>query len=270
MKRVRRALYFQFAGLGIAAGVVFWLIRNYPVVRYVSEARHAVAAMGPWAVLLYPLLYALCNALLLPGGTLIAAGSGLFFGLWWGFAVNLTGSVLGATIAFTISRTVGRQWVRRKFLGHHKWAALDEAIGREGWKIILLSQLPPLFPTSLLQYLYGITRIRFRTCVLWVAIGQVPTLFLYTYLGTLTQHGIRVLAGESQPSSNDYVLWLGGLVLAATVATVLGRLALRLLAEAEAKVADAPRAGLSAENECSSMSAGFSAKPPSGGSHEAI
>jgi len=65
--------------------------------------------------------------------------------------------------------------------------ALEPAVAREGWKIILLSQLHPLFPTSLLNYLYGLTRIRFRTCMLWVAIGQAPGLFLYAYVGTLGQ-----------------------------------------------------------------------------------
>jgi uncharacterized membrane protein YdjX (TVP38/TMEM64 family) len=111
--------------------------------------------------------------------------------------------------------------------------ALEPAVQREGWKIILLSQLHPLFPTSLLNYLYGLTTIRFRTCMLWVAIGQAPGLFLYAYLGTLGQLGLNLLRGKTHPRPIEYLLWGGGLLSAVVVLMLLGRIALRLLKEAE-------------------------------------
>jgi uncharacterized membrane protein YdjX (TVP38/TMEM64 family) len=110
-------------------------------------------------------------------------------------------------------------------------------VEREGWKIILLSQLHPLFPTSLLNYLYGLTRIRFRTCMLWVAIGQAPGLFLYTYLGTLGQLGLNLVRGRTHPHPIEYLIWLGGFATAALVLMYLGRIALRLLQEAQASAA---------------------------------
>ena len=188
--------------------------------------------MELWGGVLYPLLSAACNVLLLPGGVL-AIGSGLFFGLWWGFLLNVTGNVLGAAISFLLARKLGRGWVARKFLRHRKWATLDEAIARDGWKIIFLSQVHPLFPSSLLNYLYGVTRIRFGVCLLWVALGQAPGLFLYAYLGTLAQFGIKVARGQSHPAPFEYALWTGGLALSLLVTGLLARLALRLLAEAE-------------------------------------
>jgi uncharacterized membrane protein YdjX (TVP38/TMEM64 family) len=111
--------------------------------------------------------------------------------------------------------------------------ALEPAVEREGWKIILLSQLHPLFPTSLLNYLYGLTTIRFRTCMLWVAIGQAPGLFLYAYLGTLGQLGLNLVRGKSHPRLIEYFLWGGGLLTSVIVLLLLGRIALRLLKEAE-------------------------------------
>ena len=232
MSKVKRALYLQLAGLVLAAVFAAWLWRHYPVVRYVTELQQRIGAMEFWGAVLYPALVGACNVLLLPGGVL-AVGSGLFFGLWWGFLLNVTGNVAGAAVAFFLSRKLGRRWVAKKFLRHKKWAALDEAIARDGWKIIFLSQVHPLFPTSLLNYLYGVTRIRFRTCMLWVALGQTPGLFLYAYLGTLAQHGLRIWQGKSHPQMWEYAVWIGGLVLTLAVTTALGRLALRLLAEAE-------------------------------------
>ena len=111
--------------------------------------------------------------------------------------------------------------------------ALEPAIEKEGWKIILLSQLHPLFPTSLLNYLYGLTKIRFRTCMLWVAIGQAPGLFLYSYLGTLGQLGLNLARGKSHPRAIEYWVWLGGFASAAIVLIILGKIALRLLKQAQ-------------------------------------
>ncbi|HEV7402089.1 MAG TPA: TVP38/TMEM64 family protein [Chthoniobacteraceae bacterium] len=234
MSRVRRALFLQLAGAAAAVVFVVWLSRHYPVLDWITQAQEHIAAMGRWGGALYPLLFAACNVLLLPAGTL-AIGSGLFFGLWWGFLLNVAASVMGAAVAFSISRWAARGWVRRHFLRHRKWAALDEAVAREGWKIIFLTQVHPLAPSSLLNYLYGVTRIPFRTCMLWIAIGQAPGAFLYAYLGTLAQHGLRLLRGQSHPRPIEYFLWIGGLLLAFFVTTRLSRLALRLLAEAEEK-----------------------------------
>jgi uncharacterized membrane protein YdjX (TVP38/TMEM64 family) len=239
VSKIKRALYFQLAGLVLAVGVIVWLNRHWPVGEIVGQLQRQVAARGVGGAALYPLLYAACNVLLLPGGVL-AMGSGLFFGLWWGFALNLLGNVLGAAGAFFISRQLGRGWIARRFLQHPKWAALDEAIARDGWKIILLSQLPPLSPVSLLNYLYGITRIRPGTALLWVAIGQTPSMFLYAYLGTTAQHGLSIWRGLAHPSTLQYAIWIGGLLLTLAVTVALGRIALRGLAAAERAATPAP------------------------------
>lgn len=233
MSKVKRAVCFQIAGLALAVGVVFALSRRYPLMDYLVALQKHVAELGVLGAIVYPLIYAAGNVLLLPGGVL-AIGSGLFFGLWWGFALNLFGNVTGAAIAFFFSRTLGRGWVARRFLRHKKWAALDEAIARDGWKIIVLSQLPPLSPVSLLNYLYGITRIRFGTCMLWVAIGQAPSMFLYAYLGTMAQHGLLLWQGKSNPTTLEYIVWIGGFLLTLAATIALARIAMRALAEAEA------------------------------------
>ena len=239
MLQVKRALYVQLGGLMLAIVFAAWLAENFPLLDYVLRVQRRIGEMRFWGAVLYPLLYGLCNVLLLPAGVL-AIGSGLMFGLWWGTLINIIGNVCGAAVAFFISRKLGRGWVQQKFLKHPKWALLDEAIGRDGWKIIFLSQVHPLFPTSLLNYLYGVTRIRFSTCMLWIAVAQAPGLFLYAYLGTLAQLGLRLWQGNSHPLPHEYFVWFGGLGVTLVVTAVLARLALRLLAEAEEAAKSAP------------------------------
>jgi len=234
MSRVRRAVYVQVGGLVLAGALFFVASRFLPIADWLAQVQQRVMHLGAWSAICYPILYACCNVLLLPGG-LLSIGGGFFFGLWWGFFIVLVGNVSGAAISFFLSRWIGRRWLRKKLLRNATLEALEPAVEREGWKIILLSQLHPLFPTSLLNYLYGLTTIRFRTCILWVAIGQAPGLFLYAYVGTLGQLGLNLMRGKSHPRIIEYWVWGGGLLLAVVVLGLLGRISLRLLQEAEEK-----------------------------------
>lgn len=232
MSKVRRAVFVQVGGLVLVAALFAVAGHYFPLVDWISAIQQKVMRLGAWSAIWYPLLYACCNVLLLPGG-LLSIGGGFFFGLWWGFLIILVGNVTGAAISFYISRWLGRNWLRRKLMRNATLEALEPAVEREGWKIILLSQLHPLFPTSLLNYLYGLTSMRFRTCMLWVAIGQAPGLFLYAYIGTLGQLGLNLIRGKSHPRLFEYWVWGGGLLLSAVVLVALGRISLRLLKEAE-------------------------------------
>lgn len=232
MVHVRRAVFVQVGGLLLVGILLFVLSRIFPLADMLATVQERVMHWGAWSAICYPLLYACCNVLLLPGGFL-SIGGGFFFGLWWGFLITLVGNVGGAALSFFISRWIGRRWLHRRLMRNPTLEALEPAVEREGWKIILLSQLHPLFPTSLLNYLYGLTRIRFRTCMLWVAIGQAPGLFLYAYLGTLGQLGLNLVRGKSHPRLIEYLIWGGGLAFSVLILVLLGRIALRLLQEAE-------------------------------------
>ena len=204
------------------------LSRFFPVVTFVEAMQEHVMSWGAWAGICYPLLFAACNILLLPGG-ILAVGGGFFFGLSWGFLIVFAGNIISTAISFALSRFVAERWFRRKLSGNPTLRALGPAVERESWKIILLSQLHPLFPTSLLNYLYGLTRIRFGTYMLWSSIGRIPGLFLYVYVGTLGQLGLRLMRGRSQPRLIEYWTWGGAFVTTALLLAVLGRIAYRAI-----------------------------------------
>jgi uncharacterized membrane protein YdjX (TVP38/TMEM64 family) len=217
-----RAILLHLLSLLVLAVVVAIVARWLPLVEYVTQAQRTITKLEIWGAILYPILFATVNVLLLPGGVL-AIGSGLFF--------NVLGATLGAAIALTLARKWGRGWVEQRFRPNGRFARLNAAVTREGPKIILLSYAHPLFPTSLLNYVYGLTRIPLRTCLLCIAIGQAPGMFLYAYLGRFAQSGLRVWRGEKAFAPMDLALWIAGLVLTLTITISLARLALRLIAE---------------------------------------
>ncbi len=223
---------FVVIGL-LAATFVLW--HFLPLADVLGAIQQRVMRWGVRSAIWYPILYACCNVLLLPGG-ILSIGGGFFFGLWWGFLIILLGNLAGAAISLLIGRTVGRQWLQRRLKRSKRLGALQPAVEREGWKLILLSQLHPLFPTSLMNYLYGLTRIRFRTCLLWIAIGQAPGLFLYVYLGTLGQLGLRIARGQTHPRLYEYWLWGAGFFVSLLVLLLFGRIALGMLRSSHAQI----------------------------------
>jgi uncharacterized membrane protein YdjX (TVP38/TMEM64 family) len=224
MPKVSRAVCWQVGTLVIAIVLAIVLSRFLPIVTLIEASQQRVMSWGAWGGVFYPLLFAACNILLLPGG-ILAVGGGFFFGLWWGFLIVLAGNLVATAVSFALSRRIARRWFQQKLSRNATLRALGPAVERESWKIILLSQLHPLFPTSLLNYFYGITRIPFGSYMLWASIGRAPGLFLYVYVGTLGQFAVRIMRGKSYPRMVEYWIWGGAFVTTALLLIVLGRMA---------------------------------------------
>lgn len=236
-----RAILIQVGGLAVAAVLAAVLGQFIPLDRGILTVGETISRYQPWSAVLYPLALALCNLLLLPGGLLVV-GSGFFFGIWKGVALVLAGHLVGAAAAFGITRHFARGWIEQRFLRDPKWRALDLALEREGWKIVFLTQLNPLAPTSLINYFFGATRMRLGPCLGWIALGQLPGMFLYAYLGRLGRFSWRLWreghAGGAG-SEGALILWFGGLVLTVLLTVLLAKIALRLLSEAQQRALDA-------------------------------
>jgi uncharacterized membrane protein YdjX (TVP38/TMEM64 family) len=233
--RIPWPLVIQVSGLVLAAITIFILASHYPVLDWLATAQKSIERLGFWSGIIYPFAYAICNLLLLPGGVL-SISAGFFFGLWWGFLLVLLGNLLSGTLAFLIARKLGRKRIERALSNSRRLRLLDRALERHGWKIVVLSQLNPLAPTSLLHYVYGLSRVRLSRCLLWIAIGQAPGRFLYAFIGTLGQFGIETARGTRRPFPHDYFVWGGGLVVTILTIWLLGRLAKRILNEIESEM----------------------------------
>jgi len=230
MLESRRAIYFQLAGFAAVIIGLLLLSHFVPVIAVVAELQRRGTGMGRWGAVFYPLLFAACNVLLLPGG-ILSVGAGFFFGLWWGFFIVLLGNSIAAAVSFALSHWLGGRYWSAKLSHNPMLQVLEKAVARDAWKIIFLCQLHPLFPTSLLNYLFGLTRIRFWPYMLWTAAGRTPGLFLYTYLGTLGQLGLNLARGRSHPRIVEYWTWGGAFAITVLLFILLTRMALRALRE---------------------------------------
>ena len=183
---------------------------------------HELQRFGRWAPILFAGLYALSTVLFVPGSALTVAG-GALFGPIWGTLWNLAGATLGATLAFIIARYVASDWVLGRAGG--RLARLIKGVEEEGWRFVAFVRLVPLFPFNLVNYAFGLTRIRLGEYVLASFVCMFPGALAYTYLGYA---GREAAAGSAGAIRNGFI----ALGLLATVA-VLPRLVRRLRAPSE-------------------------------------
>jgi len=184
-----------------------------------------VERLGPWGPVVFIAAYVVATVLFIPGSAL-TLGAGALFGVVWGSVYVSVGSTLGATCAFLVGRYVARDWVARRISGHAMFSAIDRAVGDEGWKIVGLTRLSPVFPFNLLNYAFGITRVSLPEYIVASWIGMMPATVLYVYVGSLARTGVE--GRERAPG--EWVLYGLGLAATAAVTVILTRAARRALA----------------------------------------
>jgi uncharacterized membrane protein YdjX (TVP38/TMEM64 family) len=193
-----------------------------PVKDWIRSFINWVQQLGPLGVVVFIAAYALATVLFLPGW-IFTVGAGLIYGIVGGTLVALSGAVIGATLAFIVARYFVRKNIENYAKKNPRFQAIDEAIGKNGWKIIGLLRLSPLIPFNLSNYFYGITAVSLKAYVAISAVGMIPGTLLYAYLGAIGKAGI---SGEkTQHSSAQYILLGVGLLATIAVTVLVSRIA---------------------------------------------
>jgi uncharacterized membrane protein YdjX (TVP38/TMEM64 family) len=185
---------------------------------------------SPGGALAFIPLYAVWVTLLLPGvwASMLA---GALYGTWWGSVIVFVGACLGAEAAFLLGRHWLRDWAQRRLAALPKLQAVEQAVSREGLKLVLLTRLSPAFPFSLLNFAYGLSEVSLRDYTIGL-IGILPGTILFCGLGALAGDVARfgtVLAGEADPAT--WVLRVVGILATLAVVWLVGRAARRALQE---------------------------------------
>ena len=216
----------KWAVLLVLAAALVALFTTFDVRGLLRDALAAVGRLGAWGPALFVAMYVLAAVLFVPGSVL-TLGAGAVFGVVWGSVYVSLGSTLGATGAFLVGRYLARGWVAKKIAGHAAFDAIDRAVADEGWKIVGLTRLSPVFPFALLNYAFGLTRVKLRDYVVASWIGMMPATVMYVYLGSLARAGA---AGEKK-SPAKWALYGVGLLTAIAVTVFVTRIARRALAQ---------------------------------------
>ncbi len=199
--------------------------------RFVPAFAERVHAMGAWGPAAFVVGYVLATVAGIPG-SLLTLAAGAIFGLWAGVLWVFVGATLGASAAFLVGRYLARGAVERRVVGNPRFAAIDRAIATDGRRIVFLLRLSPAVPFSLLNYLLGLTRVRFADFAV-ASVGMLPGTMLYVYYGKLAGD-VAAAAGGGAPArgAGYYAVLVLGLAATVAVTALLTRLARRALGAA--------------------------------------
>jgi uncharacterized membrane protein YdjX (TVP38/TMEM64 family) len=201
-----------------------WLALHHDYLQAAALERQ-LTRFGRWAPLVFIMVYAVGAPLFFPASVLTAAG-GALFGPIWGTLWSLTGATLGATLAFLAARYVASDWVRARM--GERLTRVVRGVENEGWRFVAFVRLVPLFPFNLVNYAFGLTRIRLGAYVLTSFVCMAPGALAYTYLG----YALSAAAAGWTSAIRKGLLALGLLAAIAFLPRFLRRYRGRQLADA--------------------------------------
>mmetsp|Transcript_44277 Transcript_44277/g.106662 ORF Transcript_44277/g.106662 Transcript_44277/m.106662 type:complete len:420 (-) Transcript_44277:2045-3304(-) len=158
----------------------------------------SVDSMGPWGIFYFGLVYVAIELLCIPAVPLTIT-AGYLFGIGRGFAVVVISAGIAAAMSFTIGRTLLRSYVLRKMEAYPKFKKLDKAVGKEGFRVMLLIQMSPFFPFAFGNYIYATTSIKFWAFWCGTVLGISPGSFVYVYSGHVGEELLGDASGMIYP-----------------------------------------------------------------------
>jgi len=187
-----------------------------------------ISDLGPWGPVFFIVFYILATVLFLPG-LIPTMAAGVLFGVIQGTLLVSISSISGATLAFLIGRYLAREWVATMIRGNQKFEAIDAAVAQEGWKIVGLTRLSPVFPFNLLNYAFGLTQVSLKHYFLASWMGMLPGTVMYVYIGSLAGDLATLGIGERSRTPAEWALYGVGLMATVVLTLYLTRIAQRAL-----------------------------------------
>jgi uncharacterized membrane protein YdjX (TVP38/TMEM64 family) len=217
--------------------------------QYIHMVMGWVRSFGPWGPVCFGAIFA-ATTLALISSSLMIAMAGFLFGFPGDFAqappyaifvflpVSL-GFTVGAAVAFGLGRTLLRGWVQKKVAGHPMLEAIDKVVEEKGFRLVLLVRLTPM-PSVLMNYAFGLTKVRFWPYVLGTWLGMIPRCLTYLYVGSTLQSAADLVAGAHEHGWHRWIHLGVGALVTVVVALLISRMAHKALKETLANGAEDP------------------------------
>ena len=200
-----------------------------PIREWTTQLAEWARGTGWRGVTVFVLAYIVSTVLGLPGSILTLA-AGFAYGPAWGLAIASPASVAGATCAFLMGRTLLRDWAVRLVGESARIRAIDAAVARQGFKLVFLLRLSPLFPFNVLNYALSLSRVSLLTYVTASFLGMLPGTAMYVYLGSLAPAAAELASATDRGGATRTALFVAGLAATVAVVVIASRAARRALA----------------------------------------
>jgi uncharacterized membrane protein YdjX (TVP38/TMEM64 family) len=193
--------------------VLFIIVNIYGFGQNIEELKTWINSLGVWGPAAFFLIYLGAVILTIPG-TIFGVIAGALFGSLEGVLLISISSTVGASITFLIARYFARETVAQWLAKNETMRRLDQLTEDQGFVIVGITRLIPLFPFTLLNYGFGLTKVSFKTYVFWSWLCMIPgTIIVVVGADAITQ-GI----------TEGRIPWglVGVVVIAALILTLIG------------------------------------------------
>ncbi len=185
---------------------IFDSLKGGPLKERVERLDGMFQPLGAGAPGVFILIWIVACLLLLPGLPISIAG-GLVFGALWGSVWTIVGANLGAAAAFLAGRYAARGMVEGWIDKNKSLKKIDDGVKQQGWRMLMITRLVPIFPFSIQNYVYGLTDIPFRTYVLVTLPTMIPAIIAINFASGSAREVI--LSGGQPEALKKTFLYLG-------------------------------------------------------------
>jgi uncharacterized membrane protein YdjX (TVP38/TMEM64 family) len=166
---------------------LFIIVNMYGLGVKIEELQHWIQSLGFWGPFAFFFIYLGAVIATIPG-TIFGVIAGALFGSVIGVILISISSTIGASLTFLIARYFARDTVARWLSKNKTMERLDRLTEEQGMVIVGLTRLIPLFPFTLLNYGFGLTKVSFKTYVFWSWLCMIPgTIIVVVGTDVLTQ-----------------------------------------------------------------------------------
>lgn len=191
---------------------------------YVRNVIEWVGSLGFWGPLVFIILFVVSAVICLPA-SILTASAGTLFGLKMGVLYVSIASTVAAIISFLIARYAARDWVEEKVSKNAKFSAIDNVIGKQAWKIIGLTRLSPIIPFPLMNYGFGVTKVKLSHYIIASWIGMIPGTILFVYIGAVGKAAV----GSEVKSATEWLFYGVGLIATVVVTVYITKISKKAL-----------------------------------------
>lgn len=199
---------------------------------HINAIESWIAQLGPWGALAFVALFVVATSFLVPD-TVLCIIAGALFGMAWGAAAVLAGSLLAAALQFALSRRLLRTRIERTLLAKPSLAAIQRAVTHDELRLQVLLRLTPLNPATI-SYLLGAAGVRFAGFLI-ACLALAPNLIIEVYFGHAGKHMARMAGGGAKAGHLHDLAIIGGAVVGVIVMVLVSRMARKAVMQAMAE-----------------------------------
>ena len=177
----KRMNYIKIAVIIAIAVASFFVVRNISL----EEIKTWVLGHGAWAAVIYIATFVVLPIFFFPVPVIVLAG-GTIFGLFKGTLYTMIGVLINTPIMYFIGRFLLKDFVHN-FVDNHMSEKLRNALKSTNQKVLALVlfiiRLSPIFSYNLVNYISGVTEIKFLPYILTTIAGVLPGVIVFINIG---------------------------------------------------------------------------------------